>query len=160
MDWVTVATMGLQWILWLNGAAGAGKSAIARSVVDLCLRKRIAIIRFFFFRTDPTRNTTKSIAATLAYQLIKSIPALDSIITSKIQTDPLFFSESLATQLEVLIFEPLRQLHKDFPFEKAIVILLDGIDECAGDDNQNSVIRTIAEFVAEKAVPLIVIFSS
>ncbi len=49
MDWVLAATMGLQWILWLNGAAGAGKSAIARSVIDLCLEQQIVIARFFFF---------------------------------------------------------------------------------------------------------------
>ncbi|KJA20326.1 hypothetical protein HYPSUDRAFT_816685 [Hypholoma sublateritium FD-334 SS-4] len=160
MHWVAVATMGLQWILWLNGAAGAGKSVIARSVVDLCLKQQLVTARFFFFRTDPTRNTIKPIVPTLAYQLIQSIPALDSIITSKIQSHPLIFNESLDTQFEMLIFGPLRQLHKETPFEKAIVFLLDGVDECSGNDSQVSVIRTISEFVAEKSVPLLAIFSS
>ncbi|KJA20320.1 hypothetical protein HYPSUDRAFT_816183 [Hypholoma sublateritium FD-334 SS-4] len=160
MDWVVAATMGLQWILWINGAAGAGKSAIARSIVDLCLKQRIVIARFFFFRTDSTRNNTKPVVATLAYQLIKSIPALDSIISPIIQSDPLIFNDSLETQLEVLIFEPLRQLHKQSPIEKPIVFLLDGVDECDGHVNQANVVDTIATFVAEKAVPLIVIFSS
>ncbi|KJA20306.1 hypothetical protein HYPSUDRAFT_815991 [Hypholoma sublateritium FD-334 SS-4] len=160
MDWVLLATTGIQWILWINGAAGAGKSAIARSVVALCLKQRIVIARFFFFRTDSTRNNTKPVVATLAYQLIKSIPALDSIISPIIQSDPLIFHESLETQLEVLIFEPLRQLHKESPIEKPIVFLLDGVDECDGHVNQANVIDTIAKFVAEKAVPLIVVFSS
>ncbi len=32
MDWILqTVTMRIQWMLWLNGAAGAGKSAIARS---------------------------------------------------------------------------------------------------------------------------------
>ena len=160
MNWVTVATMGVQWILWVNGAAGAGKSAIARSVIDLCLEQDIVIARFFIFRTDSTRNTTKPIVATLAYQLIRSIPALDSIISPRIQSDPLIFKESLETQFTVLIFEPLRQLHKISPIEKAIVLMLDGIDESSGDDNQANLIHTIVDFVVEKAVPLIVIFSS
>ncbi|KJA20325.1 hypothetical protein HYPSUDRAFT_43221 [Hypholoma sublateritium FD-334 SS-4] len=160
MEWVLVATMGLQWILWVNGAAGAGKSAIARSVVDLCLQREIVVVRFFFFRTDPTRNSNKPVVATLAYQLIQSIPALDSIMTPKIRSNPLIFQESLETQFKVLIFESLRQLHEESPFAKPVVFLVDGVDECAGYENQANLIHTIAEFVAEKSVPLIAIFSS
>ncbi|KJA16850.1 hypothetical protein HYPSUDRAFT_46998 [Hypholoma sublateritium FD-334 SS-4] len=160
MDWVVVAAVGLQWILWLNGAAGAGKSAIARSIVDLCLKQQIVIARFFFFRADPTRNNTKPVVATLAYQLIKSIPSLDSLITLIIRSDPLIFNESIETQFEALIFEPLRRLHKESRFMKPIVFLLDGVDECHGDDSQVNLIRTITQFVAKRIVPLIVIFSS
>ncbi len=160
MDWVLAATMGLQWILWLNGAAGAGKSAIARSVVDLCLEQQIVIARFFFFRTDSTRNTIKPVVSTFAYQLIKLIPALGPIIILSIQSDPLIFNESFETQFKVLVFEPLRNLHQQLPFEKPIVLLADGVDECNGDENQINIVRTIARFISEKSVPLIVIFAS
>ncbi len=160
MDWILVATMGIQWILWVNGAAGSGKSAIGRSVVDLCLEQQIVIARFFFFRTDPTRNTIKPFVSTLVYQLIKFIPTFKSKIIAIIHSDPLIFDESLETQFKVLIFEPLRQIHKESPLQKAIVFLVDGIDECGGDENQVNVIHTIAQFVAEKSVPLIVIFAS
>ncbi len=147
-------------MLWINGAAGAGKSAIARSIVDLCLKQDIVIVRFFFFRTDPSRNTIKPVVATLAYQLIRAIPALDSIISPKIQSDPLVFNESLETQFNSLIFESLQQLHKESPLQKAIVLLADGVDECSGDENQVNFIHSISQFVAEKSVPLIVIFAS
>ncbi|KJA16845.1 hypothetical protein HYPSUDRAFT_206745 [Hypholoma sublateritium FD-334 SS-4] len=160
IHWVTAATTGLQWILWLNGAAGAGKSAIARSVVGLCLERQFVVARFFFFRTDPTRNGVKPVVATLAYELIQSIPALDSIITPKIRSNPLVFNESLETQFQLLIFEPLRQLQRESPFEKPIVFLIDGVDECTGDNNQVTLIRTIAQFVAANLIPLVVIFSS
>ncbi len=153
-------TARLQWILWLNGAAGAGKSAIGRSVVEICLEKDILIFWFFFFRTDPTRNTFKPVVATLAYQLIQSIPALSSIIMPKIQSNPLIFQESLETQFKVLIFEPLKQFHKESPLQRPLVFLVDGVDECGGDNNQVNVIHTIARFVSEKSVPLIVIFAS
>ena len=155
-----MTTARLQWILWINGAAGAGKSAIGRSVVELCVEKDIVVVWFFFFRTDPTRNTFKPVVATLAYQLIQSIPALDSIITPKIQSNPLIFQQSLETQFKVLIFESLKQFHKESPLQKPIVFLVDGVDECSGDDNQVNVIHTIARFVSEKSVPFIVIFAS
>ena len=160
MDWVLVATMGLQRILWINGAAGAGKSAIARSIVDMCLKREIDIARFFFFRMDSTRNTIQPFVATLAYQLIRSIPALDAIISPKIQSDPLIFNESLETQFDVLIFKSLQQLHRECPLKTPIVFLVDGIDECSGHENQVNIIDTVARFVAEKSVPLIVIFAS
>ena len=140
MDWVLVATMGLQRILWINGAAGAGKSAIARSIVDMCLKREIDIARFFFFRMDSTRNTIQPFVATLAYQLIRSIPALDAIISPKIQSDPLIFNESLETQFDVLIFKSLQQLHRECPLKTPIVFLVDGIDECSGHENQVNII--------------------
>ncbi len=37
MNWIILMVARTQWILWLNGAAGAGKSAIGRSIVDLCI---------------------------------------------------------------------------------------------------------------------------
>ena len=160
MTWVVVATTGLQWILWLNGAAGAGKSAIARSVVELCLKQHLVVGRFFFFRTDRSRNTIKSLVATLAYQLITFIPDLGDIIYQTIRSDPLVFDQSLEYQFAALIFAPLRKLHKETPFKQAIVLLVDGVDECIVQKDQVDLIHTLSEFIAEKSVPLIVIFSS
>ena len=160
MDWVLLTTARLQWILWLNGAAGAGKSAIGRSVVDLCLAQKIVVVRFFFFRTDPTRNTIDPVIGTLVYQLIQSIPDLDAIITPKIRSNPLIFQDSFETQFRELIFESLKQLHNESPLEKPVVFLVDGVDECSGHENQDKIIHTIARFVSEKLVPLIVIFAS
>ena len=68
MDWIMNDANRQTWILWLNGAAGAGKSAIARSITTLCLAKEIPVARFFFGRGDPTQNTIHSVAATLVYQ--------------------------------------------------------------------------------------------
>ncbi len=64
MGWIEQQTaIRTQWMLWLNGAAGAGKSAIARSIVALCLAQNIIIARFFFFRTDAARNSLQSVVA-------------------------------------------------------------------------------------------------
>ena len=60
----------------------------------------------------------------------------------------------------MLIFEPLRKLHQESPFTQAIVLLVDGVDECTVHKDQVDLIHTISKFIAEKSVPLIVIFSS
>ncbi|KJA20352.1 hypothetical protein HYPSUDRAFT_167075 [Hypholoma sublateritium FD-334 SS-4] len=160
MNWVILEATRIQWILWLNGAAGAGKSAIARSIVDLCTERDIVIAKFFFFRTDPTRNNLAHLVATLAYQLIQVIPGLDVIILPRIRSDPLIFNQSLETQFQVLIFDPLLELHKKFPFSRPLLLLFDGVDECDGHTSQTGFIRTISKFVELKSFPLLALFSS
>ena len=58
MDWVhrTDWETWYRYILWLTGAAGAGKSAIAQSIIELCLVQGLIIASFFFNRSDSTRN--------------------------------------------------------------------------------------------------------
>ena len=148
-------------IMWLNGAAGSGKTAIGRSIVERCLSLGIPIARFFFFRTDSSRNGLSPVVATLADQLMESIPELRTIIIPKIQATPLIFKKSLETQFETLIFGPLLQLQKESLAEpKTIVLLLDGVDECIGHGEQTKLIQTITNFVRNQSFPLIVFFGS
>ncbi|KJA20364.1 hypothetical protein HYPSUDRAFT_203855 [Hypholoma sublateritium FD-334 SS-4] len=161
MNWVIPkeAVIRIQWILWLNGAAGAGKSAIARSIVALCLARNIPIARFFFFRTDATRNSIQPVVATLLHQLIHQLPDLLAIVVPKIQSDPLIFTKSLETQLQCLIFEPLRQLHREGTLT-SVVLLFDGVDECDGDENQTDLVLLIADFLKSRDLPIIAFFGS
>ncbi len=69
-EWI-VGNVGREtWIAWLNGAAGAGKSAICQSIAERCIRHGILVASFFFFRTDNSRNTIDRLVATLVYQII------------------------------------------------------------------------------------------
>lgn len=152
--------MQIQWILWLNGAAGAGKSAIARSTVQYCLDNGIPIARFFFFRSDPTRNNIAPVVATLVVQLIEIIPDLHPIIIPKIEADPLIFTKSLETQFKTLVFDPLRQLKSDSKAHKTLAIMFDGVDECNNHGEQTRLIRIISEFVRAGDYPVIALFAS
>ena len=153
MDWILQTVMRTQWMLWLNGAAGAGKSAIARSIVALCLARNIPISRFFFFRTDPTRNTLQPVVATLVYQLIIQLPHLRAIVIPRVEFDPLIFTKSLETQLRYLVFEPLQQLHRE-RLLNIVVLMFDGVDECNGYENQTHLIRLIANFLSGRDLPI------
>ncbi|KJA20388.1 hypothetical protein HYPSUDRAFT_217073 [Hypholoma sublateritium FD-334 SS-4] len=159
MGWILQTVTRVQWMLWLNGAAGAGKSAIARSIVALCLAQNIPIARFFFFRTDSTRNTIRPVVATLVHQLIRQIPDLLAIFIPRIQSDPLIFTMSLETQLQYLIFEPLRELHHESTLTR-VVLLFDGIDECDSDENQTELVHLIANFLRSRDLPVIAFFGS
>ena len=53
MNWVLGKENTNSLILWLNGAAGAGKSAIAQRIAELCHEADILLATFFFSRSDP-----------------------------------------------------------------------------------------------------------
>ncbi len=160
MNWIVLTVARTQWILWLNGAAGAGKSAIGRSIVDLCINRNIPIARFFFFRTDATRNNITSLVATLVCQLLPCIPELESIIIPRIKSDPLIFTKSLKTQFEFLLFDPLRELKHLSTRLNTLVLLLDGVDECDRKDEQANLIRIVTDFVQSDSFPAIAFFAS
>ncbi|KAF9472783.1 hypothetical protein BDN70DRAFT_844130, partial [Pholiota conissans] len=148
------------WILWLNGAAGAGKSAIMQSIADLLLLQYsfVAITSFFFSRGDATRNTIESLVATLAYQLIQHIPDTSDIILSTIARNPLIFKQSLEHRLQQLIIQPLMSLPSST--ERPFVVIIDGLDECLDRDHQANLIKVIGNICRGRDVPIVFVIAS
>ena len=138
-------------ILWLHAPAGAGKSAIAQSVAELCCSAKPSSLAasFFFSRSVAERNNEKYLAATLAYQIAVSIPVARPFIENVVQQDPCIFSRSLEAQFTKLIAEPLVQAAlMDSPGSQwPTLILLDGLDECIGnndgEEKQCAIIKAI-----------------
>ena len=128
-DWIVSDKARDAWIAWLNGAAGAGKSAICQSIAEICIRRGVKVASFFFFRTDPTRSTIDPVIATLAYQLIQLYPETKETIVHSIESHPLIFEQTFATQLEVLIVTPIRRLQTSNTGLK-LLLIVDGVDEC------------------------------
>src|SRR5271168_1138881 len=65
------------FLMWLFGPAGAGKSAIAKTIAEIAAEKGLLIAAFFCSRTSSTRGTKNCLVVTLAYQLALSIPDTD-----------------------------------------------------------------------------------
>ncbi|KAF9565045.1 hypothetical protein CPC08DRAFT_630422 [Agrocybe pediades] len=137
--------------MWLNGAAGCGKSAIAQSTVESCIKQGLPLASFFFSRSDPTRNHAGSLVPTLAYQLYCAFPQTEvqTHILSAIQEDPLIFKKTIQQQFTSLIIRPLMahcskdqsaQLHQ-VPF----LIVIDGLDECIDRNAQKAILTDLAE---------------
>ena len=98
-------------MLWLYGAAGAGKTAIAQSTAERYMLQSILVASFFFFRADGKRNTTDLLVPTLVYQLIQLVPDIKETIERTIESNPLIFEQSLDAQFKQLLLDPLLQLH-------------------------------------------------
>ncbi|KAJ6460111.1 hypothetical protein C8R47DRAFT_127958 [Mycena vitilis] len=99
-------TYGARPVRWLQGPAGAGKSAIMQS---LCQRSQNAGLlggAFFFKRDHTTRGNAKVLFATLAYQLALNNRALKPSILSSAKADPSVVGRQMDVQLQRLIIQP------------------------------------------------------
>ncbi|KAF8809769.1 hypothetical protein BYT27DRAFT_7232197 [Phlegmacium glaucopus] len=151
-------------VLWLYGSAGAGKSAIAQTIAEICAELGLLVASFFFARLIESRNNEKRLIASIAYQLALSIPATRTYIEAAVQNDPAVFHRSLDTQIETLIIRPLKNacatvdpaVAKKWPR----LIVIDGLDECHGPLVQSSIIRALSTALLRIPLPLILLVAS
>ncbi|KAJ6586125.1 hypothetical protein B0H19DRAFT_925859, partial [Mycena capillaripes] len=156
-------TTGMEWptttdkeptFLWLHGPAGAGKSAIMASLSQrLADAKRLGGT-FFFKRGHPRCGNAQVLFDTLALQLAVNIPQLKSRISRAVEENPTIVGRSINVQLRELILEPSRDL-ETAPW----IIIIDGLDECAGEETQQEILHLIRDS-AQQRRPLKFIIAS
>ncbi|KAJ6523651.1 hypothetical protein DFH09DRAFT_189825 [Mycena vulgaris] len=142
-------------IRWLHGPAGAGKSAIMQS---LCQRLEDAGRlggTFFFKRGHPTRGNAKVLFATFAYQLALNTPDLKPLISQIVETNPSVVGRHMGVQLRKLVVEPCQSLSGASP-----ILLIDGLDECEGQDVQQEILRLLGNAAHPDPLPLRLLISS
>ncbi|KAF4611556.1 hypothetical protein D9613_004498 [Agrocybe pediades] len=154
IDWSSGTTvnkeMNAKPILWLKGGAGAGKSAIARSVAERTSKEGLLLGTFFFGAGDATRNHVGGLVATLAYQICSVLPKLREVVTSFIEDDPLIFSRSLSAQFTTLLIRPLSIIFANHSGSAQIprLVIIDGLDECSANiDSQRDLLFTLQEVI-------------
>jgi hypothetical protein len=157
-NWIVQQGPRNRWLLWLNGAAGAGKSAIMQSIAERCVLAAIAIASFFFSRADFTRNNMAPFVATLVYQLIQTIPETSDDIILTIERNPLIFGQSLESQLQQLLIQPLLRLPAHL--RRFFVVLIDGLDECDDRGHQSNLIRVLGNISNGRNIPVIFLIAS
>ncbi|TFK43931.1 hypothetical protein BDQ12DRAFT_675820 [Crucibulum laeve] len=133
----------LEWIedfngtfqaIWLNGPAGAGKSAIAQTVAEECASRNQLAASFFFSRTVPDRNNPDRLVPTLAYQLAINIPGTATRIKE-------ILNKSIEIQLDELVMKPVTDVERTSLLSK--VITIDGLDECQGEASQRLILQLV-----------------
>jgi hypothetical protein len=140
-------------ILWLYGPAGVGKSAIARTIAEL-------LAAAFFFSKDAAGRSTKApLVATLAYQLIISIPEIRACVLNAVEEDPAFFSRSIEAQVHALIIKPLNAVANNERLSPILLsrprlIILDGLDECHTTSAQTHILNALSTAVKRLHIPL------
>ena len=143
-----------QRIFWLNGPAGAGKSAIAQTVAEHCKDKELAA-SFFFQRNTADRGFADCLFPTLAWQLATSIPEIRPYIESTLKAEHLLHTKSIDVQFDRLfvnIFETLRRNEPGLRPQKSLIII-DAVDECDIDQDQKTLLMLIGK-LASQGIPL------
>ncbi|RXW18418.1 hypothetical protein EST38_g7431 [Candolleomyces aberdarensis] len=153
---------GPQRLLCMTGAAGSGKSALQQTASIKCSRCNILAAAFFFSATDPSRNIIETVIPTIAYQLGRRNPTLKQQIKSAVEDEPLIFAQSLEAQTVALIVDPLGHLRDmginvcSFPY----AILIDGLDECKGEDRQAELLTAISRCLLAEDLPFRIFIAS
>ncbi|KAJ2935783.1 hypothetical protein H1R20_g1310, partial [Candolleomyces eurysporus] len=135
MEWIEDYG-GPQRLLCMTGAAGSGKSALQQTIAERCAEDNILGAAYFISAGDPSRNTTSTIIPTIAYQLGLKHPILQRSIASAVKHDPFIFSQSLKTQMDVLVVRPFESLRRSEEYDISTfphAILIDGLDECQAE---------------------------
>jgi hypothetical protein len=157
-EWITKSGSRDEYLLWLNGAAGAGKSAIMQSIAERCVLAAIAVASFFFVRSDSTRNVMSPLVATLAYQLIQAIPETSSDVLLTVKRNPLIFKQSLEDQLRELVIKPLLRLPPHL--QRLFVVFIDGLDECNDLAHQSNLRKLLANVSNGRNIPVVFVIAS
>ncbi|KAF8190998.1 hypothetical protein K438DRAFT_2140020 [Mycena galopus ATCC 62051] len=145
-------------VLWLHGPAGAGKSAIMQTLSRQLQSGERLGGSFFFKRGHATRGNAKSLFATIAYQLALRVPWLKEPISLIVENDPSILARSMEVQLEKLISIPCRR--SNGTEGDTVMILIDGLDECEGQDVQEEILRAFRNSAADYSLPVRIIIAS
>ena len=138
-------------ILWLHGAAGAGKSAIAQTVAEACAGCDKLAASFFFARTVPSRNALKHLFPTIAVQIALSAPGKRRKLDSILKDDP-WITERAMGSVDV-VASLFKQDSAVVPSSRFLIII-DGLDECQGHDDQCRILAQISHMVNTHHLPL------
>ncbi|RXW16609.1 hypothetical protein EST38_g9245 [Candolleomyces aberdarensis] len=162
MDWMQDCDAP-QRLLCMTGAAGAGKSALQQTVAERCSGSNTLGSAFFFSAGDPTRNDLTHIVPTIACQIGLHNSALQNAIAKAVEKDPLIFGKKIKVQMDTLVVAPFKrvcasgELDRDsFPH----AILIDGLDECSGEENQSELLFTIKHCLLDNDLPFRIFLAS
>ena len=129
-DWI--ADVEAQNILWIKGSPGAGKSAIAASVVVSLGQHRGP--SFFFKHDKDDLNNPMHLWRSIAYDLALARSAFRESITSNVNAHGLDPSRiDVEDQFKYLIEEPVATCARVILRGATPVVVIDALDECRSD---------------------------
>ncbi|KAK6356060.1 hypothetical protein TWF718_000434 [Orbilia javanica] len=143
-------------MFWLNGMAGTGKSTIARTIAQSFEEGGLLGASFFFKRGESGRDNASKLFTTIATQFLQRVPELISHIQASVDEELDIAAKSLEKQFNSLIFYPLKKLSQPL----TLVLVIDALDECEGDERIRQVIYLLAKMQTLKTVYVRVFLTS
>lgn len=147
---------GEQYIFWLSGLAGTGKTTVARSVARWYHTKQRLGASFFFSRGGGDVGQAGMFVTSIAVQLARSVSGVRHYISNALLQCPEIASQSLRDQWQYLVLEPLSKLKGPAIF----VLVIDALDECDGSNDTQLIVQLLAMSGSLKNVRLRVFLTS
>ncbi len=150
-------------MIWLSGPAGTGKSAVAQTFAERCAEVGRLGASFFFSRPND-RSDPDTVIPSLVYNLAVCNSNYKSLVAAQLANDPeILRKKTRRTQFKKLIVAPLSQLQtqRRMRIKEPLLVVLDGLDECKGENAQREIVEMISEVIRlKKDFPLIWLISS
>ncbi|TDL18727.1 WD40 repeat-like protein, partial [Rickenella mellea] len=128
-------------ILWLKGFPGAGKSAIASSLVERLRDSHRLGSSFFFERAKSNTTTVAALWRTVAFDLARLYPTVRKVIIANWEKVAVGAANTVDPhKLFRLLIEGSLESAKDsdVPIGRLPVVVIDALDECGGVGGENS----------------------
>ena len=147
-----------KFIFWLNGMAGTGKSTIARTVARGLKEDGLLGATFFFKRGEASRGNATYLITSIVGQLVARHRQLVPEVLNAMETDPTITSKFIRDQFDKLLYQPLLRLQPDQ--STTMVIVIDALDECDGDDHIRLILHLLFKLQEIKSVRLRIVLTS
>lgn len=128
MDWATDLDPNTPRCYYLSGAAGTGKTAIARTITERLRSRGLSPAEFFFDHKDPGLRDPTKVIPTIVHQLAQLEQDFKERLLSALEHYPDAPVADAQRQFGELLLQPLQALQRD-P-RRIIVIVIDAFDEC------------------------------
>ncbi|KAJ6025071.1 hypothetical protein N7540_005868 [Penicillium herquei] len=132
-------------ILWLNGMAGTGKSTISRTVAEYFSEAKTLGASFFFKKGEADRGSAIKLFPTIARQMTTEIPKLLPHLRQAVLHNPGITGAAIKEQFDKLLLQPLLRLERSDLPTRTIVIVLDALDECEGDNDIRLILQLLPQ---------------
>jgi hypothetical protein len=113
-------------IFWLNGLAGTGKSAVARTIADHAQEQGRLAATFFFSRNSADTREPSAIIPTIVYQMALYLPSIRLRICAALDSDRHARDRGVVVQARILLNNISHATVSGGPF----LVVLDALDEC------------------------------
>jgi hypothetical protein len=144
-------------VFLIQGRTTFGKTAFMQTIAEqLQAENRHPYACFFFNRGVVGCHNMDQLFSTLAYQLAINMPSMREHIEQAMMQDPALPRRSAATQLQKLIIIPFKPLPTPPP---SLILIIDGLDECEGEESQNTFLELISQVLEDPAVTIQFIIS-
>ncbi|KAL5512562.1 hypothetical protein ACEPAG_3215 [Sanghuangporus baumii] len=127
-----------QNIVWLTGAAGAGKSTIAVTISDACDERGCPASYLFF---EHGKDEYISTIRALAYKIASLHPSIRPHVADAVNKNSNISGSPLRTQFEKLLLEPIQAAASGF--ERRAIIILDALDECGASKQREDLVSLL-----------------